>query len=623
MGLTASSTGRNLRKKDAPLQEGITIALMGNPNVGKSTLFNALTGKNQHTGNWPGKTVSVATGRFCHNGHTYTLVDLPGTYSLISKSPEEEVANAYLSTQHPQLVAVVCDATCLRRNLALVLQVMQKHLRVVVCLNLMDEAKRAGICVDVARLERELGVPVVPMSAGVGGGVDAFLDCISSVLDRKSAPKPLFSPSAAFTGSEFRKELFLAQYYVQEGEKIATRCLRSAGKTRTLTCGLDAITMGKITGPICMFLLLFLTLWLTVVGANYPSMLLQKAFDQLGALLRGLLAIAPDFIRLPLMDGVYATMTRVIAVMLPPMAIFFPLFTLLEDWGYLPRVAFFTDHAFQKCGSCGKQALTMCMGLGCNAAGVIGCRIIDSPRERNIAVITNAMVPCNGRFPMLIALISAFFGGKGYASALILMAFLLLGVAMTLLQSKLLAKTVLRGDESSFAMELPPFRRPQIRKLLYRSFVDRTLFVLGRAVMVAAPAGLVLWVFITVAPGDISLLNHLGNFLEPFGRGLGVSGAVLAAFLLGTPANELVLPILLMTLGAGDSAAGLLSVGWTWQTALCAMVLCLFHWPCSTTILTAYRETKRLSVTALAILVPTITGFALCLILRWLFALLA
>ncbi len=620
MGLTASSTGRNLRKKDAPTRDGITVALMGNPNVGKSTLFNALTGKNQHTGNWPGKTVAVATGRFCHKGRNYALVDLPGTYSLVSKSPEEEVANAYLATARPQLVAVVCDATCLRRNLALVLQVMQQHPQVMVCLNLMDEAKRAGIHVDAGRLERELGVPVVPMSAGTGIGVDAFLDCISSVLDRKNTQRPLFSPAAAFTGSAARKELFLAQYYVQEGEKIASRCLRGTPKGRTLSHGLDAVAMGKVTGPICMLLLLFLVLWLTVVGANYPSHMLQVFFDQLGLLLQKALATAPDLIRLPLLDGVYTTMARVISVMLPPMAIFFPLFTLLEDWGYLPRVAFFTDHAFQQCGSCGKQALTMCMGLGCNAAGVIGCRIIDSPRERNIAVITNAMVPCNGRFPMLISLISAFFGGKGVFSALILMAFLLLGVVMTLLQSKLLSKTVLRGEESSFAMELPPFRRPQVKKLLYRSFVDRTLFVLGRAVMVAAPAGLVLWLFTVAQPRGISLLTHLSNFLEPLGHGLGVSGAVLAAFLLGTPANELVLPILLMALGAGDSALGLMGAGWTWQTALCTMVLCLFHWPCSTTILTAYRETKRISVTALAILVPTLTGFALCIFLRCLFA---
>ncbi|MBP3313545.1 MAG: ferrous iron transporter B [Oscillospiraceae bacterium] len=623
MGLTFSSTGRNLRKTPILPQTGITIALMGNPNVGKSTLFNALTGKNQHTGNWPGKTVELATGCFSHKGQNYTLVDLPGTYSLVSKSPEEEVANDYLLCANPRLVAVVCDATCLRRNLALVLQVMQKHPRVIVCLNLMDEAKRDGIRVDISKLERLLGVPVVPMSAGTGQGMDEFLDRLAPTLKSDGHQHTLLSPHATFTGSKERKDQFLAQYFVREGEKIATQCLGGNTKRKTLSQRMDTIAMGKITGPICMLLLLFLTLWITIIGANYPSQMLQECFDRLGLLLQKALTSTPDFIRLPLLDGVYATMTRVIAVMLPPMAIFFPLFTLLEDWGYLPRVAFFTDHAFQCCGSCGKQALTMCMGLGCNAAGVMGCRIIDSPRERNIAVITNAMVPCNGRFPMLISLISAFFGSKGAYSALILMAFLLLGVVMTLLQSKLLSHTLLRGDESSFAMELPPFRRPQMRKLLYRSFVDRTLFVLGRAVMVAAPAGLILWVCTAIAPNGISLLTHISNFLEPMGRGLGVSGAVLAAFLLGTPANELVLPILLMALGVGDSALDLLGAGWTWQTALCAMVLCLFHWPCSTTILTAYRETKRLSITALTILVPTVTGVALCLLLRYFFALMA
>ena len=261
---------------------------------------------------------------------------------------------------------------------------------------------------------------------------------------------------------------------------------------------------------------------------------------------------APEWLHGVLVLGVYRVLAWVVSVMLPPMAIFFPLFTLLEDLGYLPRVAFNLDHQFKKCGSCGKQALTMCMGFGCNAAGVTGARIIDSPRERLIAILTNNFVPCNGRFPTIIAIISMFFIGavtlpfQSALSALMLTGVIVLGVFMTFAVSRLLSGTLLKGVPSSFALELPPYRRPQIGKVIVRSIFDRTLFVLGRAIAVAAPAGLIIWVMANVSVGGASLLSHCAGFLDPFARLLGMDGIILMAFILGFPANEIVVPIMIM-----------------------------------------------------------------------------
>jgi ferrous iron transport protein B len=314
------------------------------------------------------------------------------------------------------------------------------------------------------------------------------------------------------------------------------------------------------------------------------------------------------------------------------MAIFFPAFTLLEDLGYLPRVAFVLDHAFRQAGACGKQALTMCQGLGCNACGVTGCRIIDSPRERLIAILTNCLVPCNGRFPTLIALITIFFVGDGagvltgLGAAVLLLGVLVLGVAGTLACSRLLSATVLKGMPSSFTLELPPFRKPRVGQVVVRSLLDRTLFVLGRAAAVAAPAGAVIWLLANVTVGEATVLAHCTRFLDPFARLFGLDGVILMAFLLGWPANEIVIPVMLMAyLSCGrlvelDSLTQLGQLltanGWTWNTAVCTMLFSLFHWPCSTTCITVYRETKSLKWTAWAVLLPTALGFALCFLVN-------
>ena len=393
---------------------------------------------------------------------------------------------------------------------------------------------------------------------------------------------------------------------------------------------IDKILTSKWTGIPIMLLLLAGIFWLTITGANYPSQLLSDGLFWAGDRLSEffLWLGSPEWLRSMLVDGVYRVLAWVTAVMLPPMAIFFPLFTLLEDLGYLPRVAFNLDKYFKKAHACGKQALTMCMGFGCNAAGVVGCRIIDSPRERLIATITNSFVPCNGRFPTLIAIISMFFVGavaapfQSAVSTLLLTGVILFGILMTFLVSRLLSQTILKGVPSSFTLELPPFRRPQIGKVIVRSIFDRTLFVLGRAVSVAAPAGLVIWVLANVTVGGSTLLALCSGALDPFAHLLGMDGVILLAFMLGFPANEIVVPIIIMAyLSTGsiqemtsfvELKALLVQNGWTSVTAVSTMLFSLMHWPCSTTCLTIRKETQSLKWTAVSVLVPTVIGMAVC-----------
>lgn len=674
------------------------IALAGNPNVGKSTVFNALTGLRQHTGNWPGKTVETARGT-CRVGDTeLTWVDLPGCYSLLSHSQEEMVARDALLTGGMDAAVVVCDAGCLERNLNLALQVLELQPRVVLCVNLLDEARRRGLCVDCALLSQRLGIPVVGCSARGGEGLAELLRAAARMCDSErpalqafavrypaaveravervsAAVAPALAPGDPparyialrllegdaevlsalqsalhidFSAAEGALEAARAELAAAglDGETLKDRLVESLFAASERLCAgavvwrgqsgadspppwqlrLDRLLTGRRVGIPLMALLLALVFYLTLRGANGPSALLAALFDRvegwLDAVFRA--ASAPGWLRGALVDGAFRTTAWVVAVMLPPMAIFFPLFSLLEEAGYLPRVAFTLDGGFRRCGACGKQGLTMCMGLGCNAVGVTGCRIIDSPRERMLAIVTNSLTPCNGRFPTLIALSALLCGGVGgsAAAALALTGLLLLSVGMTLLCSLLLSKTLLRGAPSSFALELPPYRRPQIGRVLVRSLCDRTLFVLGRAAAVAAPAGVLLWMLTDIAPGGVSLISRVTGLLDAPGRFLGMDGCLLTAFLLSFPANEMTLSVALSAyFGQGVSGglpalpelrAALLSCGWTARTALCALLFCLFHWPCSTTCLTIHKETGSLKWTMASILLPTLAGAALC-----------
>lgn len=690
----------------------LTIALAGNPNVGKSTVFNALTGMRQHTGNWAGKTVANASGTFTHKNIDFTLVDIPGTYSLMASSPDEEAAREFICFGQPDCIIVVLDATCLERNLNLALQILEVNKKAVICVNLLDEATKKGIQIDLDELSLYLGVPVVGTAARSREGLDELKDAVfdvatgerkvfgtkikynsnlekaiakleniiedSKLFDDKTfsylskrflalrlidcdkkldnSIKEYFNFSLvehktinkAFT--EIHNELenigmkqddirdIIVEGIVAKAQEIYAHCTCLCNKCYS-RCDrqLDKILTSKLTGIPIMLLLFGVIFYITISGANYPSELLSMAFSKVQEWLYGLFDLlhSPPFLKGLLIDGMFKTLSWVVAVMLPPMAIFFPLFTLLEDFGYLPRVAFNMDRFFAKSGTSGKQSLTMLMGFGCNACGVTGCRIIESPRERIIATVTNNFVPCNGRFPTLIAIITMFFAAgislpfRSLVSAGLLLAVIVFGVVVTLLVSKLLSATLLKGLPSSFTLELPPYRRPQICKTIVRSLLDRTIFVLLRAMCVAAPAGIVIWLMSNIMINGESLCVIISNFLQPLGSLMGLDGVILLAFILGFPANEIVIPIIIMiytasgTLVEYDSLSSLYNLfvenGWTWVTALCTMIFSLMHFPCSTTCLTIYKETKSLKWTLLSFILPTILGILLCMSINAIF----
>ena len=597
-----------------------TVALAGSPNVGKSTIFNALTGLKQHTGNWTGKTVETAMGYFdLPGGERIQLIDLPGCYSLVPCSDEEAVAGDFLESGKADAVIAVLDANCLKRCLMLLDGITKLTSNVVVAVNLIDEAERAGIKIDAELLSERLSLPVILCAGRSGRGIPELKKSLEELLHSPKDEKACGSCCGSCTacgGVRAVQPSFLPDGVITgEGE----------GKSKKRAV-LDTLLTNRFASFPIMLLMLLGILYITVVGANKPSEWLSSLFSVIGNFLSGALSFLPDMIRGALVDGVYGTLSRVVSVMLPPMAIFFPLFTLAEDFGLLPRLAFNLDRCFACCGSCGKQALTMCMGLGCNAVGVTGCRIIPGRKERLIAILTNCFVPCNGRFPLLIAVITLFFAGSGgITSALMLAASIILSVLVTLAVSFFLSRTLFRSQPSHFILELPPYRKPKVGEVIVRSILDRTLKILGRAAVVAAPAGLIIFVLSNIVIGNASVLSHICAFLDPLGRFMGLDGSILTAFILSFPANELVLPLLGMLYSSSSllsdlslpALGGLLiENAWTVRTALCFLIFTLFHWPCSTTLLTVKKETGSRGLTALAFLIPTAVGILLCAALR-------
>lgn len=700
-----------------------TVALAGNPNVGKSTIFNNLTGMHQHTGNWTGKTVANATGKAIINDKEFTFVDIPGTYSIMSNSEEEEIARDYICFGNPDATVIVVDSTCLERNLNLVYQIMEITDNIIVCVNLLDEAKKKKIKIDLKKLENLLGVPVVGTVARDKQTLENLKKTIYKVCEGEIKPytktvryeqeieenlekivEALDTDSLKNEYSEKRKmatdieveenkiskklyrwiaiklidgeekilksiqenlELNLGEQEIRQSvieakknletreitsknfkDKIVTDIMKKAEETSKEVCTfenknyrerdlkIDKILTSKIFGIPIMILFLGLIFWITIVGANYPSEWLFSVFNWL----QDKLIYFANYIHCPiwlsdmLINGVYKTLTWIVAVMLPPMAIFFPLFTILEDLGYLPRIAFNMDGFFKKACCSGKQMITMCMGFGCNACGVTGCRIIDSPRERLIAILTNNFVPCNGRFPFLITIATifiagAFAGGNGFLASILstfaVIIVIIFGIFLTLVISKILSKTILKGMPSSMILELPPYRKPQFGKILVRSIFDRTLFVLGRAISVAAPAGLVIWLMANIGINGQSLLSIIANFLNPFAKLMGLDGYILTAFILGIPANEIVLPIILMCYLKSGTLVNiedtiqigqiLIQNGWTMITAMNVMLFTILHFPCATTLLTVKKETGSWKWTAISFAIPTVCGIVLCM----------
>ncbi len=602
------------------------IALAGNPNVGKSTVFNALTHLHQHTGNWTGKTITCANGIVRWNGKTFCLVDLPGTYALHSHAAEEDAAREFLQSNTADCIIIVVDATCLERNLIFALQILSITRRAVLCLNLMDEARKKSISIDVPALEKRLGIPVVPCTAATGKGLDHLMETVETLVENNSIKT---------TDQKNVTEFPPLSSFVHAAEQIAAETVTVDARIPDRDRRIDAILTSRRYGIPIMLALIAFVFFLTITGANVPSEWLSYLLFACAQPLNNLITWlgAPEWLRAMLIDGGWNVLASVVSVMLPPMAIFFPLFTCLEDIGYLPRIAFNLDHVFCKARTCGKQVLTLCMGLGCNAAGVVGCRIIDSERDRMIAILTNTMVPCNGRFPAIISLITLFIVGTTQSSAktfllaaISLTCVVIVGVFMTLVASWLLSKTILKGMPSAFFLELPPYRRPQVGKIIVRSLRDRTMFVLLRAVCVAAPAGLLIWCIGNIQVGSDTLLTIFAGVLDPFARWIGLDGMILLAFILGFPANEIVIPLVLMGyLSSGtlveinqlsDLAVLLAQNGWTSVTAVCFILFSLFHWPCSTTCLTIRKETGSTKWMLIGMILPTLFGVTLCFIVH-------